>query len=288
MLSLGGGLNRGRSAALAVSAALAFGAIPMTTALADDGPGGPGGPGPKPAPKHAPAPKPAPTPAQIFVTNSAACQAAMLTLQQYAASDKMEDQLERDGSRLNEDDPTEEQAEASDPSEDQAEQSTSQKYRDAAHTACAPQPVQVSADCLAAQTALTNYNATDPSEDQLEAQMNRTDPDEDAEARAADKAEDQTEQATRQTYEEAVHAKCEPQQAQASAICSAARAEMNAFNAQDRIEDKAEQPAPGTDADDTVQTKSADQTEDQAENTHQHGLQAAIDQACGPAHPDHH
>lgn len=288
MLSLGGGLNRGRSAALAVSAALAIGAIPMTSALADDGPGGPGGTEPKPAPKHAPAPKPAPGPAEISLTNSAACQAAIATLQRYIAGDKMEDQLEQEGSRLNEDDPAEEQAETADQSEDQAERATSQKYHDAARTACEPQPVQVSAACVAAQTALTNYNGADRAEDQLEAPTKRADPDEDAEARAADQAEDQAEQATRQTYEGAVHTNCEPQPAQPSATCSAARADMNAFNAQDRIEDKAEQPAPGADADDNVQTESADQTEDQAENTHQHNLQAAVAQACGPAHPDHH
>ena len=281
MLTFRGGLNRGRAAAMAASAAFAIAAIPMTSALADDGPGGPG---PRPAPK--PAPKPAPALAEIFVTNTAACQAATTALQLFITGDQTEDQLERQAQRL-EDDPAEEQAEATDQSEDQQEHAQAALLHQNRDKACEPQPVQVSASCAAAQLALKNYNLADRTEDQAEATMNRADPDEDAQARPLDQSEDQTEQAKEQGYQAAVRSNCEPQPPQPSATCQAAHTALNAFNVKDRSEDQAEKPVPGTDADETP-AQSGDQSEDQLENAQQHQLQQAVAQACGPERPDDH
>ncbi len=205
-----GGLIRGRSAALAAGAAFAMFAIPMTTVFAEDG-------------EHdRPKPKPEPTHLvkQITVThtttavNAAACQAAITALKNYALADQAEDTSERQMARLNEDETNEALLAAGDKTEDQTERTQVQPLFAAAETACEPvttttTTTQPSAACTAAQTALKNFNTGDRAEDLNERQTARAAEDnEDAQATAAAKAEDQSERAQLKPLQMAVAQAC--------------------------------------------------------------------------------
>jgi len=206
---LEGGLIRGRSAALAAGAAFAMFAIPMTTVFAEDG-------------EHD-RPEARPTPAhlvkQITVThtttavNAAACQAAITALKNYALADQAEDTSERQTARLNEDETNEAQLAAADQTEDQTERTQLQPLFAAVETACEPvtttTTTTTSAACTAAQTALKNFNTADRAEDLSERQTARIGEDnEDAQATAADKAEDQSERAQLKPLQMAVAQAC--------------------------------------------------------------------------------
>jgi hypothetical protein len=270
-------LNRGRTAALAVAAAFAVASIPVSSVFADDGPDGPGL-------KPAPNPEPRPAPVVLAAVNSAQCSAATTALQAFIAGDASEDAMERQMARLDTDDPGEEQAEAVDRTEDQQERAQSDLLHANARNACEPQPRAISAECAAAQKALKDYNASDASEDRSEAALRRTDADDPAQSQISDQSEDQTENAVAKTFRDAVRKNCEPQP---SPQCLAALTALKDSNLADRSEDKAEQPAPGTDPDDNLQAQTSDQTEEQAENAQQHQLHEAANHACGPGpHPD--
>lgn len=199
MPTFGDGWNRGRRTLLAAGASLAIAAIPLTTAFADEEQERPE---PRPAPKHEV------KPAALPVTNNAACQAALTALHSFVLGDRAEDATERQQARLNTDETSEEAAEALDQTEDQQESANAQAARAAAEKACAPQPPAASQSCLTAQAQLKAFNLAERGEDQQEHQLQTGDVDDNAQAAAAARAEDQAEKAQEQPLHAAVTAAC--------------------------------------------------------------------------------
>ena len=250
---------------VAAAAALSMATLPLTSAFAADREREPAR---KPAPKHAP---------DATSQNSAACQMAKLALQNFKTNDAAEDAAEREA-ELRNDDTTREEAEAADRAEDQAEHAQQEALKAAVVHSCEPQP---SAACLAARTALKNFQDMDRAEDAAERQQDAASP-KDSDAKAADKIEDQAEHAQEHPLQDAVRQNCEPG-ANESAACVSAKATLTDFNAKDRTEDEAERQLDKPGSDDP-QAKAADNAEDQLERAQEQVLHAAVEQACGKAH----
>jgi hypothetical protein len=186
-------------------------------------------------------------------TPSAACTTAQKALATANGNDKTEDTAEAAKAKTT--------TAASDKSEDQPEDAQLKSLSDKARTACETPA------CTAARQALATANANDKVEDTLETAKAKTSPN-----AAADKTEDQPEDAHLKSLSNQSRTACAPP---VTPACTAARQALATSNAGDKAEDATEK---------TKTDKTIDPAEDKSESAHTKTLSNAVKAACSTSH----